>query len=187
MAGILEQAQQPQQVTGQPGQMPAQADENPNAEGDLSPSALMAQMHVNPQQKQQLERIVAAGKKVMFDKKTHHLMEETMQGDGPPEQKIGGGVVSLLGILWNESKQSLPPELIIPAGVVLVAEATDFLNQTGQTVTPEQIGGATEFMIDTLMKGANVDSNKLAEAGNRSLGVPTQAPPQPMSQQGVAP
>lgn len=133
--------------------------------GALSPASLMAKMHLKPEQGPQLARIVEAGKRVMFDKSTHHLMLESMQGDGPIEQKIGGGVVSLLGMLWQESKQSLPPELIIPAGVVLVAEACDFMNQSGTPVTPEQQGAATEFMVDAFMKGANIDSNRLAEAG----------------------
>lgn len=131
----------------------------------LSPEALMAKMHLTPQQKPQLAKIVEAGKRVMFDEKTHHLMLEAMQqGEGPIEQKIGGGVVSLLGILWQESKQSLPPELVIPAGVILVAEACDFLNKSGDPVTPEQQGAATEFMLDTFLKGAKLDSNKLAAA-----------------------
>lgn len=138
------------------------------AADDLSPASIMAKMHVNEKQKPQLARIVEAGKRVMFDKKTHYMMLESMNGDGPIEQKIGGGVVSLLGILWKESKQSLPPELIVPAGAVLVAEACDFLNQSGSPVTPEQQGGATEFMLDTLLQAAKVDSNKLAAASEQS-------------------
>ena len=156
MAGILDQAAQAKS-------------------GDMSPASLMAKMHLKPEQGPQLARIVEAGKRVMFDKSTHHLMLESMQGDGPIEQKIGGGVVSLLGMLWQESKQSLPPELIIPAGVVLVAEACDFMNQSGTPVTPEQQGSATEFMMDEFMKGAKIDSNKLAEAGSQQPAQPAVA------------
>lgn len=147
MAGIIDQAAQAAQPQGA----------TPAADADISPAGLMAKMHLSAEQKPQLERIVEAGKRVMFDKSTHHLMLETMQGDAPIEQKIGGGVVSLLGMLWNESKQSLPPELIIPAGVILVAEAVDFLNKAGEPVTPEQNGAATEFMVDALLNGAKGD------------------------------
>lgn len=145
-------------------------------DGDLSPASMLGKMKLSPQQQQQLARIVEAGKRVMFDEKTHHLMLESMDVQGPIEQKIGGGVVSLLGMLWYESKQSIPPELIIPAGVVLVAEACDFLNKSGDQVTPEQQGAATEFMIDTIFKGAGVDSNNLE--GAMQQGQPAQNPAQ---------
>lgn len=149
-------------------------------DGDLSPASMLGKMKLSPQQQPQLARIVEAGKRVMFDEKTHHLMLESMNGQGPIEQKIGGGVVSLLGMLWHESKQSIPPELIIPAGVVLVAEACDFLNQSGSPVTPERQGAATEFMIDTIFKGAGVDSNNLegaAQPGPQPGQNPAQMPP----------
>lgn len=133
----------------------------------MSPKAVMAAMHVNPQQKQQLERIVAAGMKVLFDKSTHQMMIDAMQGDGPIEQKLGQGIVRLIGVLWSESKGSIPPELLIPAGMVLLAEAADFMNQAGQTVTPEQFGKANEIMLDTLLQQAGVSSDKLAEKGGQ--------------------
>jgi len=150
-------------------------------DGDLSPASMLARMKLSPKQKPQLDRIVEAGKRVMFDEKTHHLMLESMQGDAPIEQKIGGGVVSLMGVLWNESKQSLPPELVIPAGVVLVAEACDFLNQSGSPVTPEQQGAATEFMIDTIFKGAGVDSNNLEGTAQQGQAAQNQAQMPPTS------
>lgn len=144
----------------------------------MSPKAVMAAMHVNPQQQEQLQRIVAAGMKVMFSQQTHQLMLDSMQGEGPVEQKLAQGVVGLMGMLWSESKGSIPPSLIIPAATVLMAEAADFMNQAGQPVTPEQFGAATEMMIDLLLKQGGVDSNKLAAAADGGGGAPAAGMPQ---------
>jgi len=133
------------------------------AGGDaMSPASVLASMHVEGQQKEQLLRIVAAGKKVMYSQQTHQMMLESMQGEGAPEEKLSKGIIGLLSMLWGESKGSLPPQLIIPAGMVLMADAADFMRQAGEPVTPEQFGAATEMMVDGLLKQGGVDPDKLA-------------------------
>lgn len=136
-----------------------------NAANVMSPRAIMKSMKVTPQQQRQLLRIVAAGMKIMFDEKTHHLMLEAIDQPGPIEQRLANGILGLIGILWRESKGSIPPELIIPAAMVLLAEAADFLNKGGMTVTPEQFGTANERLIDMIFNQAGVSSDKIAAAG----------------------
>lgn len=135
------------------------------AQDVMSPRAVMKKMHVTPQQQRQLLRIVAAGMKVMFDEKTHHMMIEQMRQPRPVEQNLSQGIVILMGILWKESKGSMPPELIIPAAMVLLAEAADFMNKAGQTVTPQQFGAANEMLVDMLLQQAGVSPDKLAAKG----------------------
>lgn len=139
----------------------------------LSPQAVLAKMHVNPQQKQQLERIIAAGMKVLFDPTTHKLMLDKMNEPGPIEQKIGEGILNLLSTLWQESKQSLPPQLLIPAGLVLVAHVCDFMNKSGSPVTPKQQGDASEIMVNSMLKWGGIDPDKVAAKASGP-----QAPPQ---------
>ena len=146
----------------------------------MDPAQVMAAMHVNPKQKVQLDRIVAAGLRVMFDPKTHKLMLQSMQAQGPVEQKLADGVVRLMGMLWSESKASLPPELLIPAAMVLLAHAADFLNKTGQPVTPEQFGKANELAIDMILKQVGLSSDKIAA---KAGGAKTAAPPAAMPAQ----
>lgn len=130
----------------------------------MSPRAVMRAMKVTPEQQRQLLRIVAAGMKVMFDEQTHQMMLDQLNQPGPIEQRLSQGIVGLMAMLWKESKGSMPPQLIIPAAMVLLAEATDFLNKAGQQVTPEQFGRANEMMIDSLLNQAGVSGDKLAAA-----------------------
>ena len=148
--------------------------------GAMAPKVIMEQMNVTPQQKPMLERMVAAGMRLMFDKRTHGMMLEQMQGDGPIEQKLGQGIVGALGVLWQESKGSLPPQLLIPTGMVLLAHAAEFANKTGESVTPEQFGAAQQIMIDTLLQQAGANPEAIASK------VPDQTAPAGAQPQGVA-
>lgn len=141
--------------------------------GKLSPEALQAQMHLTPQQSAQLDRIVLAGKKVMFSQDTHKLMLKELDGPGTIGQKIGNGVAGLVALLWQESQRSIPPMLLIPAGVVLCAVVAQFLKQAGQGITDQDIGNAIETMTNMLLSASGTDPDKLANAGGGKADVPT--------------
>lgn len=149
----------------------------------MDPRAVMRAMKVTPEQQRQLLRIVAAGMKVMFDASTHQMMLDAINQPGAIEERLAKGIVGLMAMLWKESKGSIPPQLIIPAAMVLLAEAADFLNKGGQPVTPEQFGKANELLIDSLLNHAGVSGDKLAAAaqaraqGGAQRGGAGQAPP----------
>lgn len=144
------------------GLIQAAAAQQPQGGSKLSPDALTAQMHLNPQQKPQFDRIVAAGMRIMFDEKTHKLMVEQLQSAGPMPQKLGEGIAGLLGLLVREAKGSLPPDLLIPAGIVLMAHAVDFLNQAGAPVSDEDFGAGVDVLVSTVLQQFKIDSNKVA-------------------------
>ena len=143
----------------------------------LTPQAIEAKMHLTPQQSQQLQRIVVAGKKVMYSPQTHHLMQQQMAAPGPIAQKLGQSIAGLLGILMKESQNSIPPKLLIPAGMVLVADAADFLNKSGSPVAPADIGSAIEIMMRAILGQAKVDPDKMAQAAQAHGAAAQAAPP----------
>lgn len=140
----------------------------PKPEGSgMTPEALKAKMHLTPQQSVQLDRIVLAGKKVMFSEKSHRLMLEQLDGPGPIAQKIGQGVAGLVALLRQESRGSLPPELLIPAGMILCAVVAQFLRDAGQDVSDQDIGVAIETMTNALLHASGVDPDKLSAIAER--------------------
>ncbi len=145
-------------VRGKPGRGPA-ADKAAaaNADGQITADMVMAKLHLQPQQRAQLERIVLAGMKVMFDAKTHAMAMDALQGPGLLSDRLGKAVAGLLGLLMRESSNSLPPNLLIPAGMVLVVKAAEFLRQTGQDVTDQDIGQAIGTMTTVLLQASGVD------------------------------
>ena len=136
--------------------------------GKITEQSVTAQLHLTPQQAQQMQRIVLAGKMVLFSKESHHLMLKELDGPGTISQKIGQGVAGLMGLLWQESKNSLPPNLLIPAGMVLVVVVADFLRQTGQQITDQDIGSAIEAMTTAILHASGVDPDKVAAMGEKS-------------------
>ena len=135
-----------------------------------SPEAIQAAMHLQPQQQAQLQRIVLAGQKVMFDAKTHHLMLEQLQGPDPLPVKLGRGIAGLMALLWQESKRALPPNLMIPAGMVLVAYAAKFLRDAGEQVSDKDFGEAVKVMTSAMLGAAGVDPDKLTAAARPAQG-----------------
>ena len=140
--------------------------------GETSPEAIRAGMHLTGTQAGQLDKIVLAGKKVMFSKESHHLFMDQLDAPGTMAQKLGQGVAGLMGLLWQESRQSLPPQLLIPAGMVLVAVAAEFLRKGGMDVADEDVAGGIESLVTALLQVGGVDPDKMAEMG----GKPAQSP-----------
>ena len=158
----------------------------PGNAGKISPDSIRSQLHLNGNQGDQLDRIVLAGKKVMFSQQSHKLMLDQLDGPGTMGQKLGQGVAGLLGLLWQESKNSLPPNLIIPAGMVLVAVAADFLRQAGQDVSDQDIAQGIDAMTTALLHATGVDADRVAAAGESAgAKAPAKQPAKPAAKQGV--
>lgn len=144
----------------------------------LSPDALKAKMKLTPQKAQQLNRIEVAGMKIMFAPQSHQLVVGVLQGPGPVSQKLGKGVAGLLGLLVKESKNSLPPDLLVPAGILLVAHAAEFLAHGGIAVSTKDFGDAVDLMQTLVLHTFGLDANKIASYNPRQAtpGGPLKAP-----------
>jgi len=129
------------------------------------------QRHLNakltPAKQQAMERIIIAGMKVMFDKQTHKLMLTELDGPGDMVTKLAEATTKLMILLFKHSNGTMPPDLIIPAGGVLMAKACEFLNQSCETVTEDQFRQALTAMTKLIMKVAGAKDGVQA---------PTQAP-----------
>lgn len=135
--------------------------------GKITVQSVREQMHVTPQQGQQLDRIVLAGKKAMFSQKSHKLLLDQLKGPGTIEMKLGQGIAGLMALLMQESKNSLPPSLIIPAGLILLVVAAQFLRQTGTKISDQEIAGGMDVMTTALLHAVGIDPEKAAAMGER--------------------
>lgn len=158
--------------------------------GKITPQSVREQMHVTPQQGEQLDRIVLAGKKAMFSAKSHKLLLEQLKGPGTIEMKLGQGIAGLMALLMQESKNALPHNLLIPAGLILLVVAADFLRQSGTPVSDQEIAGGMDVMTTAMLHAVGVDPDKAAALGERGPAgkAPPKAPPKaaPKAAPGVA-
>lgn len=122
-----------------------------------------ASMEVPEDMQEPLERIVLAGKKVMFSEETADMVQEALAGDGPIEDKLSEAIAGLMGLLWQQSNQTMPPQLVVPAAMILLAEAVDFLQGAGEEITSAQYGDAIELTISRVLELFGVDQDMLQQ------------------------
>ena len=98
---------------------------------ELTPEVIQQNIKMPPELQEAYERVVIAGMKVMFSKETHRIMLKEMQQPGPVAERLGRGIAGLMLLLVKESNNTMPPQVIIPAGLELMMQAVDFMRKTG--------------------------------------------------------
>jgi hypothetical protein len=114
-------------------------------------------------------RVVKAGMKVMFSEQTHDMMIEELSQEGDLGQRAGQAIAGLMLLLYQKSNQTMPGEVIIPAGTYLLSEAADFIEKiTGEEVTPDILADAMQVMIDTLCEKFGIPPENLVAAAEKA-------------------
>jgi hypothetical protein len=135
---------------------------------DLDTQAIKDNIKMPPELQEAYERVVIAGMKVMFSKESHKLMLDELQKEGPMGRKLGTGIAGLMLLLVKESNGTLPPEVIIPAGINLLTRAADFIRKSKiEKITNGDIGEAMEVFISTILEKFGVDPAKMADMLNQ--------------------
>lgn len=157
-------------------------DEMGRPEGDdLTKKSVEENIKMPPELQEAYERVVIAGMKVMFSKESHKVMLEELQREGLMDQRLGKGIAGLMLLLFKESNETMPPAVIIPAGMKLMMEAVDFMRETdlGQPTNAE-IGGGMQIMISTILEKFGVAPDKMEQMLNQYSNENIPAAPQQM-------
>lgn len=132
---------------------------------ELTPEAVTKGIKMPPELQDAYDRVVLAGMKMMFDKQSHGAMLRSLQGQGTMAEKLGKGIAGLMLIMVKESNSTMPPSVIIPAGIALMMQAVDFMKKTGLAEpTNQEVGDGMEIMITTLMEKFGASPDKLQAA-----------------------
>jgi hypothetical protein len=135
---------------------------------DLDSEQIKNNIKMPPELQDAYDRVVVAGMKVMFSKESHKLMLDELQKEGPVGEKLGKGIAGLMLLLVKESNNTIPPQVIIPAGVNLVTQAADFMRNTKlEKITNADIGDAMEIMISTVLGKFGVSPEQMNEMLNQ--------------------
>jgi hypothetical protein len=135
---------------------------------DLDTEAIKENIKMPPELQEAYERVVIAGMKVMFSKESHKLMLDELQKEGPMGQKLGVGIAGLMLLLVKESNGSIPPEVIIPAGINLLTRAADFIRKTKiEKITNGDIGDAMEVFMSTILEKFGVSPEQMTQMLNQ--------------------
>ncbi len=150
----------------------------------ITPEKVQEGINVPPQLQDAYQRVVLAGMKVLFSKDTNSMVQEELAKPGPMGQKLGQGIAGLMLLLFQQSNKTMPPQLLIPAGSYLLAQAADYAKKTGQPVTNMDVAQGMEVMVDTLFSKFGVDPEKVMNAAG---GAQQQQPAAPAAAQPAAP
>tara|TARA_R110000796_G_scaffold32054_1_gene84318 strand:+ start:1658 stop:2206 length:549 start_codon:yes stop_codon:yes gene_type:complete len=168
MAGIIEQ-NMTQPIEGAPAQgavpqqgaVPEQG-AAPEQGTSISPQAIKENTKMPPKLQNAYDRVVLAGMKIMFSEKTNELVMKQMQGDGPVSERLGIAIAGLMATLFKESNQTMPPAVVIPAGVYLLAQAAEFLKKSQlENIDDKGVGDAMQIFVETTIKMFGGDSDKV--------------------------
>jgi len=135
-----------------------------------------------------IQRVAIAGQKILFDKKTHQpLFDDMMSGEGDMGDKLGSGVSSLMLLLLDQSKGSMPRGVLHPAGAIILAKAAEFTSKAGMgEIDDATFSTALEVMAVKLMdKFDQSFRDKVASKTGGQPAQPEQAQPQPPQATGL--
>lgn len=106
-----------------------------------------------------LNRILDAGNKLIFGKDTHYQILEDLTDDDDTKlsQELGEGAANLAIVMFQKSGGTMPQELIVPAGVILLARVCEFLSRSGHPVTDDMFDEATHVFNTKLSQLADPD------------------------------
>jgi len=177
--------QQSQLMHGQEEQGEGNAPENSESgEFTVNPDQVEEgiRKQLNTKQNSDLSKIVDAGNQLLFGKNTHYDVMNglTDNDDTQLADELGKGAISLASMLFKKSGGTMPQELIIPAGVILLARVSEFLYKSGHKINDEIFHNAV-VMFDSGLK-QSVDptyKDKIQQAMGNSGAQDQQQAPQP--------
>lgn len=135
---------------------------------ELSAEAVRSNIKMPPELQNAYDRVVTAGMKIMFDKNSHQLLLKEIQGPGSTGEKLGKGIVGLMMVMFQKSNKTMPPAVMVPAGLELLMQAADFANKAGlMKVTNKDIGEGVDIMINLLLKAFGVKPQQIQQMLNQ--------------------
>lgn len=175
---------QQQQMMQPDQQQPMQQDQEESGEGNTPEGQESGEFTINADQieagiKKQLDqnqikalnRILDAGNQLVFSKDTHNQIMDGLNDNDDTQlaDELGKGAISLATILFEKSGGTMPQELIIPAGVILLAHVAEFLKQTGHRINDEIFHDAVMMFQSGLSQQADPSyHDKVKQAMNES-------------------
>lgn len=166
MAGLIQKAmgseqdesmeQEPMEGTGPDGsaQHEGMEGEPPENEGEsvsLDAASVRKGMKLPKGMEAAYDKIIKAGLKVMFDPSTRDDTMSFIEESGGDPKKMAEGVTAVVVTLFQQSNNTMPPNLLIPAGVELLVHATDVANAGGMSLDKQVIAEAMSSVVQQIL------------------------------------
>ena len=121
---------------------------------------------LEPKEKARAERVIAAGKRKMFDKKTHFNMElvKNPNAKNTPVETVSAGIAGLMYLMYQESEPKISMHVMGIAGTILMCEAFDFGERAlGMKITNDIVAETTRAMMSLFLHKLGIKPQQLEE------------------------
>ena len=107
-------------------------------------------------------RIVQAGTKVIYDKATFAELAKEIRQAQDPVTEIAEGMIGILGILYKQSRKTMPIPAMVMAGMSLLLDALDFAEQAGLVkIDKAELNKATTHYLNSLLPKFGLTPEKI--------------------------
>jgi hypothetical protein len=151
MAGLIEKKmeQEPMEGAGPDESMQHEAMEGETPEMDMTPEGVRKGMKLPEGMEAAYDKIIKAGLRVMFDPSTREETASFIEESGGDPAKLAEGVTAVVVALFEQSNQTMPPNLIIPAGIELSVHAAEVAANSGMELPKEAVA---EMMAEVVQQ-----------------------------------
>jgi hypothetical protein len=132
---------------------------------------------LKPEYQMPFQRTVTAGLQLMYgsDNKT---MAQQLSKSPDYAHNVGEGAAKLVGILFHQSKNTMPVEIAVAAATVFMCEGLDFLEKAGKVkVTPDLLAETTQDMGASVLQLFGVSQDAMQQAVQGQTPTTPTAPP----------
>lgn len=150
---------------------------------DQIESSIKEQM--DKQQSANLDRVLTEGNELLFGKETHYQLMDQLKNSQNLSADLGNGAFGVMSILIKEGGNTMPGDIVLPAGMILMARASEFLNQSGLAqITDDDFEEAAHIFSVKIMDTYDPEFRNKMQQHSGQQG---QEQPMPPEQQGSVP
>lgn len=124
---------------------------------------------VPEEQHDAVDRVVAAGMKLMYSPEMADEREAALAAKGPPAPTIADNVTGLMLTLDQKAKGGIPEATIFPAAVMLANEAAQMLVHGGTNVTQDDYNESLQLLYTQLGKKLGISDDQLMQGAQDAL------------------
>jgi hypothetical protein len=129
----------------------------------LQKTELGIQAKLKPQLQMPLQRTVTAGLEIMYGGDYKIMLQQLSKSPDYPHN-VGEGAAKLVGILYHQSKNTMPMSIAVAAATIFMCEGLDFLEKAGKLkVTPDLLAETTQDMGASVLQLFGVTQDKMQQ------------------------
>jgi hypothetical protein len=107
-------------------------------------------------------KLVSAATKAIYSKDVFTKLTHNLPQSKDPVSDTVHGVFTVMKLLADKAKGTIPPGVFVQAGMALLLDALDFLEQAGQIkIDKETLATAAKEYMDVALNAVGVNQNRL--------------------------